>query len=315
MKEVLIDSVLDCLKLLPFLYLSYLLVEYAEHRMSSKTKTAIYRAGKAGPLIGSIIGIIPQCGFSAAAASLFAGRMISPGTLLAVFLSTSDEMLPIMASEGVNAHSIAVILLVKMCVGTVSGFAVDFAVEKLLGRGYLIPDASKGKGTPGEEPIKRFGHPVQENCGCHDYEDENCGCSHHGHSHCGHRGIWISALWHTAQTALFLFLISLAIGLGMDWFQTLDPENLTGIPGVTEAVAGLIGMVPNCAASVFITQLFLEGVLGSGAMFAGLLCAAGTGLLVLYRENKSIRQNLALTGVLYVSGTLAGILLGLLQIV
>lgn len=279
MQEILLDSIIDCLKLLPFLYLSYLVVEYAEHKMSSRTKALIYRAGKAGPLLGSLIGIIPQCGFSAAAAGLFAGGMISPGTLLAVFLSTSDEMLPIMVSEGIEPSVVMKILAVKVVAAAVIGLAADLVVERIFGRRNQMPE-----------------HP------------DMC---EHGHCGCGEHGIWYSAMRHTLQTAVFLFLISLAIGLGMEWFGVAGAsKGIAKIPGVEEALSGLVGMIPNCAASVLITQLFLEGILGSGALFAGLLCGAGTGLLVLYRENSGKKMNLAITAALYVSGTLAGILAG-----
>lgn len=283
MQEILLDSVIDCLKLLPFLYLSYLVVEYAEHRMSQKTKEIIYRAGKAGPLLGGLIGIIPQCGFAAAAAGLFAGGMVSPGTLLAVFLSTSDEMLPIMVSAGMEAPVLAKILIVKVLIAVLAGTLVDAAVEYLFGRRNEIPD-----------------HPAM----C---THQHCGCAEHG--------IWYSALNHTVRTAVFLFLISLVIGLGIEWFGLEGAsKGITKLPGVEEAAAGLVGMIPNCAASVLITQLFLEGVLGSGALFAGLLCGAGTGLLVLWRENRNRRMNLAITAALYMIGTLAGILIGRLGV-
>lgn len=278
MTEIFLDSVIDCLKLLPFLYVSYLLVEYAEHRMSSRTKELIYRAGKAGPVLGGLIGIIPQCGFSAAAAGLFAGGMISPGTLIAVFLSTSDEMLPIMISEHIPVGTIGRILLVKVVAAAVIGLIVDLAVEYIFGRRNHMPD-----------------HP--DMC-----EHEHCGC--------GERGIWYSAMFHTMQTWAFIFLITLAIGLAMEWTGLSETNLFAGIPGLQEAVAALVGMIPNCAASVLITQLFLEGVLGSGALFAGLLCGAGTGLLVLYRENRSLRMNLAITASLYVGGLAAGMIAG-----
>lgn len=283
MLDVIFDSIIDCAKLLPFLYLSYLVVEYAEHKMSSRTKELIYRAGKAGPLLGSLVGIIPQCGFSAAAAGLFAGGMVSPGTLLAVFLSTSDEMLPIMLSEGIAVGVIVRILLTKVVVAAVVGMAVDLAVEALHGRRNQMPE-----------------HP--DMC-----EHEHCGCGEHG--------IWYSALNHTAQTALFLFLISLAIGFAFEGFGIAGAPGLfAAFPAVEAAMAALVGMIPNCAASVLITELFLEGILSQGALFAGLLCGAGTGLLVLCRENRNRKENLTLIAVLYVSGTLAGMLAGSLGI-
>lgn len=283
MQEILIDSIVDCLKLLPFLFLSYLVVEYAEHRMSHRTKELIYRAGKAGPLLGALVGLIPQCGFSAAAAGLFAGGMVSPGTLLAVFLSTSDEMLPIMVSEGIEAGVIARILLVKAATAAAAGLLTDLAAERMFGRRNEMPE-----------------HPHM--CG-----HQHCGCEEHG--------IWYSSLNHTAKTAAFLFLISLAIGLCMEWFDVSGlTHGIVGAPGVQEVLAGLVGMIPNCAASVLITQLYLEGIIGSGALFSGLLCGAGTGLLVLYRENESKKMNLTLTAALYVFGTAGGMLAGYLGI-
>jgi hypothetical protein len=279
MQEIILESILDCLKLLPFLYLSYLVVEYAEHKMSEKTKAVIYRAGKAGPLLGALIGIIPQCGFSAAAAGLFAGGMITPGTLLAVFLSTSDEMLPVMLSRGMELSLIVKVLAVKVIVAAVAGLLVDLAAEQLFGMHSPMPE-----------------HP--DMC-----EHEHCGCGEHS--------IWYSALNHTAQTGIFLLLISLAIGFGMEWFQVAGvSRGIAGMAGIQAVIAGLVGMIPNCAASVLITELYIEGILGSGALFAGLLCGAGTGLLVLYRENSDKKVNLAFTVTLYVVGTAAGLLVG-----
>ena len=283
MIEILLDAALDCVKILPFLFLSYLAVEYTEHRMSQKTKNWIYRAGKAGPVLGGLIGIIPQCGFSAAAAGLFAGKIVTPGTLIAVFLSTSDEMLPIMLSEGLPVMMIVKVLAVKAAVGIAIGLLVDFAAEHVLDMKREIPE-------------------TQEMCV-------------HEHCHCSEHGIFRSALNHTVQIMLFLFVISVVLGFGMEYLQERGvTQSFLSVPGLEEMAAALVGMIPNCAASVLITQLYISGFLGSGALFSGLLCGAGTGLLVLFRENQSRRESLVLTGVLYVSGVLSGILLGMLHI-
>ncbi len=282
MTDIFLDSILDCLKLIPFLYVSYLLVEYAEHRMSARTKELIYRAGKAGPVLGALVGIIPQCGFSAAAAGLFAGGMISPGTLLAVFWSTSDEMLPILVSEHIGADTIGKILLVKAAAAALLGLLADLAAERMSGRRNRIPD---------HPDMCEYGH---------------CGCQEHG--------IWYSALIHTVQTGAFIFLISLVTGIAMEWADLSGTGLFAGIPALQEAVAALVGMIPNCAASVLITELFLEGIIGSGALFAGLLCGAGTGLLVLFRENRSLKVNLAVTAALYGGGLAAGMIAGSLGI-
>ncbi len=284
MREIMLDSVIDCLKLLPFLYLSYLAVEYTEHRMSVKTKQMIYRAGKAGPFLGSLIGTIPQCGFAAAAAGLFAGGVVSPGTLLSVFLATSDEMLPVMLAQGADGVTIAKILAVKAVVATVAGMLVDFTLETILGRRGPIP--------------------------------EHMDMCEHGHCGCEHHGIWYSALNHTLKTALFLFLISLMLGFGLERFASSGlAESLVKFSGLEALVAAVIGMIPNCAASVLVTELFLEGVLSQTGLFAGLLCGTGTGLLVLFRENRSLKENLALTVLLAVISVAAGIVLGLARIV
>lgn len=281
--DLILDAVLDCLKILPFLFLSYLAVEYVEHRMSAGSRELLYRAGKAGPILGGLIGMIPQCGFSAAAAGLFAGGILSPGTLLAVFLSTSDEMLPIMLSEGLPLSVIVRVLAVKAAVGMIAGLLTDLVLERF---------------GAGRRPI-----PEQAELCAHD------GC------HCREHGIFRSALHHTVQISLFLLAISLVIGSCMDFLKAQGlTQSFLRIPGVEEATAALVGMIPNCAASVLITQLFISGMIGSGALFSGLLCGAGTGLLVLFRENPDRKESLRLTAILYVIGTAAGIVLGRLPI-
>ncbi|MCC8102737.1 MAG: arsenic efflux protein [Clostridiales bacterium] len=340
MIDVILDSFIDSVKLLPFLFLSYLAVEYIEHRMSDRAKAWIYGAGWAGPILGSLIGIIPQCGFSAAAAGLFAARVISPGTLLAVFLSTSDEMLPLMLSQGIGASIIIRVLTVKVIAGAVLGLLADFAAVRLklwkpsvvrtvkVGRDFrrstsngvekgLFRTGEMNSDLRGDENRKdRRNKIAKKDTHGISSEDAIHHMCEHGHCQCEKQGILRASIHHTAQTALFLFLISLVLGFGMDWFQgTAFSRGLFAVPGIQTALAGLIGMIPNCAASVLITQLYLEGVLSSGALFAGLLCGAGTGLLVLFRENANQRQNLLFTLVLYVSGTLAGMLAGMLPVI
>ncbi|MCC8044979.1 MAG: arsenic efflux protein [Clostridiales bacterium] len=316
MLDVLSDALTDCVKLLPFLFLSYLAVEYIEHRMDERSKRIIYRAGKAGPLLGSLLGVIPQCGFSAAAAGLYAGRVVSPGTLIAIFLSTSDEMLPLMLSAGIRPGLIFRVLAGKVAAGTVVGLFVDFAAARL----HLWNPAysEKPRITPfmKKEDIDRSSScaeraaeyyltpgETEHKARMHICDKEHCNCSEDG--------IFLAALRHTLQTWIFILLISLALGFGMEWFQdTAFSRGIFSVPQIQAVLAALVGMIPNCAASVLITQLYLEGILGSGALFSGLLCGAGTGLLVLYRENDRPRENLALTAVLYISGVLAGMILG-----
>lgn len=279
MLEILSHSVGDCITLIPFLFLSYLAVEYIEHKMSHKTKMMIYRAGKAGPVIGSLLGIVPQCGFAAAAAGLYAGGIVSPGTLLAVFLSSSDEMLPIMVSEGIQMGMISKILLVKVLVAMAAGLILDVVA------GHF------GWGMHKESDVSAF---------C---EEEHC--------HCGKEGILRGALHHTVQISVFIFLITMVLTYFMHHVEVQSlSELLGGFPLLEEVLAGVVGMIPNCAASVLVTQLYLQGFVGSGALFSGLLCGAGAGLLVLFRANHHWKQNLVFTLILYVTGVTAGILIG-----
>lgn len=286
MGEALLHSIehaaLDTAKLLPFLFLTYLLMEILEQKAGDKAEVAVRRAGKWGPLMGGALGAVPQCGFSAAASSLYAGRVLTVGTLLAVFLSTSDEMVPIMlsgiASGQTNVLALMQILLGKVVLGAVTGFIVDLLWRR--------------KDTVDIHLICK-----QEHCDCED-------------------GALKSAIKHTLKIALYLVIIGFAINLAI---ELLGEDTLatwfTDLPVVGVLVAALIGMIPNCAASVAVTQLFLDGVISTGAMMAGLLTGAGVGLLVLFRLNRRPKENLLIMGVLLGSGVLWGLLIDLLGIV
>ena len=269
--NVILDSLIDSVKLLPFLFITYLVMEYLEHKAGDKMQAAIRSAGKGGPAIGAVLGIFPQCGFSAAASNLYAGRIITIGTLMAVFLSTSDEMLPIMISENVGAGMIVKVLALKVIVAVVAGFAVDCVFrkrEKELQIGYL--------------------------------------CEQH-HCHC-ENGILKSALHHTLEIFIYVLLISLALNLLIAWVgEDVLGSVILNRPIVGAVIAGLVGLIPNCAASVVLTQLYLSGVLSAGVLIAGLLSGAGVGLLVLFRVNDERKDNLRIVGLLYVIGVTAGI--------
>lgn len=270
--NVIADSFIDSIKLIPFLFVTYLIMEYLEHKAGNKMQAAIRGAGKGGPAIGGLLGVFPQCGFSAAASNLYAGRIISVGTLLAVFLSTSDEMLPILISENVGAKMIAKVLAVKVIVAVAVGFMIDCISRR-------------------DDKDMQIGHL----------------CEQH-HCHC-ETGIWKSALHHTVEIFLYIFLISLVLNL----LIAMVGEDVLGNvildrPVVGAMLAGVVGLIPNCAASVIITQLYLGGVLSAGAMIAGLLSGTGVGLLVLFRVNDNRRENMRLTGLLYVAGVAAGII-------
>ncbi|MGI6117500.1 MAG: putative manganese transporter [Bilifractor sp.] len=282
--DVLADAVLDTLKLLPFLFLTYLLMEYLESRTEEKTANALRKVGRWGPVFGGAVGIIPQCGFSAAAASLFSGGVITVGTLLSVFLSTSDEMLPILISERAGAWPILKIILVKMTIGIITGVVVDFLNRRF----------RKNHRNP---------HEIHELC-----EREHCGCDEEGNG----SGIVLPALRHTFHIAFYIFLISVIL----DLILAAGGENtiksiLSGESTIGVLLSALIGLIPNCGASVILTELFLKRILGSGQMIAGLLVNAGLGLLVLYRTNRHPKENLQITAVLYVCGVLWGLLIDL----
>ncbi len=244
----------------------------------------IGRAGKLGPMIGGILGLVPQCGFSAAASSLYAGRVITLGTLLAVYLSTSDEMLPILISEGAPAGVILRILMTKLSISVFTGLLLDFVFRK-----KMVISREK----------------IHELC-----EREHCHCESCGQGH-SFAGILRSALSHTLQILFFILLVSLGLNLVLHFVGEDALANLILNRRVLGPVlAALVGLIPNCAGSVLITQLYLQGAMGIGAAMAGLLTGSGVGLLVLFRLNRDWKENLKILGILYGVGVLAGIIIG-----
>lgn len=276
LKDVILDTLLDSVKILPFLFVTYFIMEYIERRMGEKAKGVIQRSGKFGPAAGGILGIFPQCGFSAAAANLYAGRVITMGTLLAVFFSTSDEMLPILISEQADPALILKILALKAAIGMLLGFLADMVFREKREAGKLH---------------------IHNGCG-------KDGCS------CETGGPFGAAVRHTLQIFLFIAVFSFLLNgiiaiLGQDVLEGA----IRNRPVIGACLSGLVGLLPNCAASVVITQMYLEGFLSGGAMMAGLLTGAGIGLLVLFRENRDLKENLKILALLYTLGVAAGILL------
>ncbi len=278
--DIIADTITDAVKLLPFLFVTYLAMEYIEHKAGSSVQQMVQRAGSFGPFIGSILGVVPQCGFSAAASNLYAGRIITLGTLISIFLSTSDEMLPIFISEQVPLAVILKILGVKVLIGMTAGFAIDMIARK------------KKHGKTGHEHLK-----IEEMC-----NHQNC--------HCGKGNIWGSALNHTVQIFLFIIIVSFVLNL---LIGITGENNLSGIlsgkPVFGPVLAGIVGLIPNCAASVVLTQLYLEGMLSAGSLIAGLLVGAGVGLLVLFKVNNNIKENIKITILLYLTGVFFGIII------
>lgn len=302
--HVLEHSIEDTLYLIPFLFVTYLAMEWLEHKAGDKAEEAVRRAGAAGPVVGALVGIVPQCGFSAAAATLWAGRVITLGTLFAVFLSTSDEMLPIFLAEQVAPMTVLKIMGVKLMIGMVMGFVVDAAIrlarrdrEKLRIHELCERDRCRCNGeceACEQQPELAY-----------DFEHDEA----HEHHHEG-GSILRSALKHTAQVTVFIFVITLVLDgalelVGEDALAAFLGSN----PVLSVLGSALVGLIPNCAASVVIAQLYVEGALGAGAMMAGLLVSAGVGLLVLFRTNRGLRQNLIVLAGLWATGVFWGLVI------
>lgn len=280
MKEVILDTIVDSLKLIPFLLVAFLIIELLEHKLNNKTKNIITKSKKIGPIIGSLLGVIPQCGFSVMATNLYITRIITLGTLISIYLSTSDEMLIIMISEKVEISLILKILLIKIFFGIVYGLIIDKIINK----------KKKDKETN------------YELC-----DEEHCDCNH---------SILLSAIKHTLHITLFIFIITLIINtiftiLGDNYLSKILLNNSILSPFITS----LIGLIPNCAASVILTELYLNNTISLGALIGGLLTSSGSSLLVLIKNNKNQKENLSIILLLYALGVLSGIIIELISLI
>ena len=280
MKEVILDTIVDSLKLIPFLLVAFLIIELLEHKLNNKTKSIITKSKKIGPIIGSLLGVIPQCGFSVMATNLYITRIITLGTLISIYLSTSDEMLIIMISEKVEISLILKILLIKIFFGIVYGLIIDKIINK----------KKKDKETN------------YELC-----DKEHCDCNH---------SILLSAIKHTLHITLFIFIITLIINtiftlLGDNYLSKILLNNSILSPFITS----LIGLIPNCAASVILTELYLNSNISLGALIGGLLTSSGSSLLVLIKNNKNQKENLSIILLLYTLGVLSGIIIELISLI
>ncbi len=322
--DVLLDTLLDCVKLLPFLLAAYLLIEWLEHRAGDRFGTFLKKSGRLGPLIGGLLGLVPQCGFSVVCANFYAGGLVSMGTVIAVMLATSDEALPLLLTEGIgNGMQIAEILLLlatKLVIGVAAGFAVDAVIGAYRRRKVLktAPDAAKSE----EEHEAHVHAHTERECEGREHEEY----SEHGHNHntlCEHcgceeqhgfvRGILLPALKHVGSIMLFIFAVTLALNAVVEFIGEDSLKSLLGGSALLQPViAAIFGFIPNCAASVVITELYISGGLGFGAAVAGLCTGAGTGLLMLFRANRSIRQNLTIMGIMFAVASLSGIILQLI---
>ena len=356
--DILFDAGKDTLSLVPFLLVTYLALEALEHVAGDRVNGAIKRAGAAGPVVGSLLGMVPQCGFSAMAATLYAGRVVTLGTLVAVFLSTSDEMLPLLLAEQVPVQIMAMLLASKALIALVTGFIVDAAVRGLrrnvrahaairrtvLGTAVNPAHANCAHDdhTGGDiiDEVAEAGvsadhiHELceRDHCGCDEDEDEHghghghehghegdhaherdCACGHeHDHSHEGAPLLSIirSAISHTVQVSVFIFLVTLILVAVLETFgESTIEQFLRGNETLAVLGSALVGLIPNCSASVVITQLYLEGALQLAPMLAGTLISAGVGYLVLFRTNRSARENALFLVMMYVIGAGWGLVL------
>ena len=272
MLDILLDALIDTLKTLPFLFGAYLLIEFLEHRASEKLTGALRRLGPFGPVGGAVLGLVPQCGFSVAAANFYAGRLITPGTLMAVFLATSDEALPILVSQP------GALLGVKLVSGAVFGVLTDLIWKRL--------------------PHRTPEHPFEELC-------KDCDCEHHGIFRAALTHTVRIALF------LLLVNLVLGGAIHFVGEERISQVLLSGSV-LQPFVAALLGFIPNCASSVILTELYLAGSLSFGAAVAGLCTGAGVGLAVLFKYNRHLKENLLLAGILYGSAVATGLVCGLL---
>ena len=279
MLDVVLDTLVDGVKLLPFLFLTYLAMEYIEHKTTAKTKNTIKKSGKLGPLVGGILGAFPQCGFSTAGSNLYAGRVITLGTLISIYLSTSDEMLPVFLSEKVPMTTILSMIAVKAVIGMVAGFIIDFVIRIR-------------KSSQEQDFTSKIGHMCD-----------------HDHCHCD-KSIVKSALNHTLTIFAFILVISFLLNTAVFF---VGEDSIAGIildrPVLGSILSGIVGLIPNCAASVVITRLYVEGVISIGATMSGLLVGAGAGLIVLFKENRDIKENIKIVALLYAIGVACGIII------
>ena len=275
-----IHTIEDSVKLIPFLLITYLIMEAVERAAAGRTAQIISKAGPSGPFLGALLGAFPQCGFSAAASNFYSAGLIGMGTLIAVFMSTSDEMLPVFIAEQVGAGTITKILIAKIIIGTVSGYVIVF-----LGRRFF-----EKKKKELEDHRKEHGHD----------------CSDEG------RTLIAEAIIRSLKTFGFIFIITLVLNLII---EAIGEDALASVlkdaPVIGELLAGLVGLIPNCAASIIISQLYISGLIGSGAMMSGLLVSAGVGVLVLFEENHNLKENILILAILYLMSVLWGLLIEL----
>ena len=280
MLDIIIDTILDVLKLIPFLYISFLLIEVIEHKFSNKSENIMKKSGKYGPLLGGVLGIIPQCGFSVLATNLYVTRILSIGTLISVYLTTSDEMLPILISHNIELSLILKILCTKLIIGILFGFLIDFIFRKY---------KSKKKDY-------------------HICDEEHCNCDK--------ENIWLSSLTHTLKILVFILIINFILNIIINYYgnemlsKLFLKDNL-----LSPFFSSLVGLIPNCGSSVLLTELYLGGAISYASMIAGLLTGSGVAILFLFRYNKNIKENLLIISLIYSIGAFIGLIFEIIKLI
>jgi len=275
MKEIIIETLIDSIKLVPFLFVAFLIIELIEHKFSKKEIKLVEKSGKFGPVIGGLLGIFPQCGFSVLATNLYITRIVSLGTLIAIYLSTSDEMLPILISRNVEFSLILKILSIKLVIGIISGFVIDllFRTKKKVKQDYHI---------------------------C---EEDDCHCDD---------GIIKSSVKHTLNILLFILIINFVLTTCFDYFGSEYISKIflkNSIFG--PFISSLVGLIPNCGSSVMITELYLNNAITFGSMLSGLLTGSGVAILVLFKSNKDLKENIKIVSIIYFIGVVSGVAIDL----
>lgn len=276
MIDILNDTILDIIKILPFLFIAFLIIELIEHKLSKKGHTILKESNKYGPFIGSILGIIPQCGISVIATNLYITRIITLGTLISIYLSTSDEMLPILIANKTSINIILKILLTKFIIGVIFGCIIDKIIKTKRNNNYHI---------------------------C---QEQSCHCE---------KSIMKSSIIHTIKTTIFIFIITLIINtifyyFGKEYIQNILKNKNT----ITIFITSIIGLIPNCGPSIIITQLYIDHILTFSTTISGLLASSGIGILILFKNNKNIKENIKIISLLYITSVITGIILEILQI-
>lgn len=274
MKDIIMDTLIDALKLLPFLFIAFLLIELIEHKFNKKIQKLITKDNKFGPIVGALLGLFPQCGFSVLATNLYVTRVITLGTLISIYLSTSDEMLPMLLAENTSGTEILKLLSIKFIIGLISGIIIDFIVHK---------------------------NKKEKNIDYHICYDEHCHCE---------KGIFVSALLHTIKTLIFIMLVSFILNISFEFLgekylsHLFLKDSLFG-----PFISSLVGLIPNCGASVMITELYLNNAINLSSCIAGLLTGSGVALIVLFKSNKNLKENLTILALVYFIGAVSGLII------